>query len=173
MLAQLEISYADRIEYWPKTMCLLNTLKSIREHTRSLNSKLHLICACVDSCAIWFVDTPVLPLHGLIRNWSKTRVLGWVLFWNPALIVWAVGEDGLCHSVGGVALHTVQDVTNWQLGLQEEVELAIWQTHCHATHSEERQTQRTPMSCSMLGSHFIWLVMLKKVPFVLISGMTI
>lgn len=66
------------------------------------------------------------PLHGLIRNGQTWLLDGVVLLsLSEAPVGRGVGEDGVRHSVGGVALHAVLDVTDRQLSLQEEVELAV------------------------------------------------
>lgn len=63
-----------------------------------------------------------------------------VLFLDPALIGGSVGEDGVCDRVGGEALHTVQDMANRQLGLKEEVELAVRQADCHMQNPSRRDS---------------------------------
>lgn len=66
------------------------------------------------------------PLHGLVRN-GQTRLLDGVVLLrlSEAPIGRGVGEYGVRHGVRRVALHAVLDVTDRQLGLQEEVELAV------------------------------------------------
>ena len=90
---------------------------------------------------------PPLPLHGLIRN-GQTRLLDGILLLSlsEAPVGRGVGEDGVGHRVGGVALNAVQDVTDRQLGLQEEVELAVGQAHGHVHHSVRTKVHRVRTS---------------------------
>lgn len=89
-----------------------------------------------------FISSFLIPFHGLIRN-SQTWLLDGIvlLSLSEAPIGRGVGEDGVRHGVGGVALHAVLDVTDWQLRLQEEVELAVWQTYRHVHHSARTKVQ--------------------------------
>ena len=83
------------------------------------------------------------PLHGLIRNGQTWLLDGVVLLsLSEAPVGRGVGEDGVRHSVGGVALHAVLDVTDRQLSLQEEVELAVWQADCHVYHSAGQKYEK-------------------------------
>lgn len=81
-----------------------------------------------------------IPLHGLIRDGQTWLLHGIILLslslsLSQAPVGRGISEDGLGHSVGGVTPDAVLNVTNRQLGLQEEVELAVWQAHCHVQHS--------------------------------------
>lgn len=61
--------------------------------------------------------------------------LVFLLSLSKAPIGRGVGQDGVGHRVGGVALHAVLDVTDRKLRLQEEVELTVRQAHGHVHHS--------------------------------------
>lgn len=82
----------------------------------------------------WF--EALVPLHGLVRNGRTWLLDGVVLLGlSVAPVGRGVGEDGVRHGVRRVTLHAVQDVTDRQLGLQEEVQLAVRQTHRHVHHT--------------------------------------
>ncbi|KAA8581222.1 hypothetical protein FQN60_002803 [Etheostoma spectabile] len=98
------------------------TLSSLIEHP---SNKLSILFSS-KSVPMGECTSTVIPLHGLVRNGQTWLLDGIVLLsLSKAPIGRGVGEDGVRHSVGSVALHTVQDVTYWQLSLQEEVELAV------------------------------------------------
>jgi len=44
---------------------------------------------------------------------------------DPAEVGGSIIQNGFCHSVRGVTLHTVLDVLDRKLSLQEKMELAI------------------------------------------------
>lgn len=78
-----------------------------------------------------------IPFHGLIRD-GETGLPDGVLLLSlsQAPVGRGVGEDGVRHGVRRQSLNAVLDVTDRQLGLQEEVELAVRQTHGGVHHSE-------------------------------------
>lgn len=89
----------------------------------------------------WFRS--LIPLCGLVWNRQTWFLDGIVLLsLSEAPIGRGVGEDGVRHRVWRVALNAVLDVTDRQLGLQEEVELAVWQAHGHVHHSARSNGQK-------------------------------
>ena len=79
------------------------------------------------------------PFHGLVGDHAGTPLLLQVLLLGlgEAPIGRGVGEDGVRHGVGGVALDAVLDVAHRQLGLHEEVQLAVREAHRHVEHPAE------------------------------------
>lgn len=88
--------------------------------------------------------SPFVPFHGLIRNGQTVLPDGVLLLsLSQPPVGGGVGEDGVRHRVRREALNAVLDVTDRELGLQEEVELAVRQTHCGVHHSETK-TDHSP-----------------------------
>lgn len=93
------------------------------------------------------MNPTIIPLHGLIGN-GQTRLFEEILLLSlsESLIGRGVGEDGVRHCVRGEALNAVLDVTDRQLGLQEEVELAVRQTYRHVHHPANRNNNKKQRS---------------------------
>lgn len=82
----------------------------------------------------------LVPLHGLVGDRQQTGLFDGVvlLSLSQAAVGGGVGEDGVRHRVRGVALNAVLDVTDGELRLQEEVQLAVREAHGHVHHSVQQ-----------------------------------
>lgn len=105
-----------------------------------------------------------LPFHRLVRDGQTVLLHGLVflLSLSEAPVGRGVGQDGVGHRVGRVALHAVLDVTNRQLRLQEKVELTVRQAHSHMHHSARAKGERRRSLCLWLIMFNCQIIIIKK-----------